>query len=185
MVFKITAIIQREKSLSENIIIIVVIALLMTSFIYYYFKQGQQLALLGFDNVASKFSAQLTAIRAQWYMDNQPKRLIIQNNHGKAISVAVNQRGWVDFSSEQHNCEKIWQAVMDAPLIYMKEPIIVLTITDKNEQQQQNEKEKNKQENQQLAKQVNVSCQYGLSTGQYFEYQLSTGKVGKIEQRSL
>jgi len=158
------AITKREKSLSENIIIIAGLGILMASFIFYFFKQEQQLTQTGFSYVAGNFSSRIMAIRAQWFMDNQPS--IIKVNDENAKLVSVNRQGWVDYHNAPQNCEKIWRAVMASELVFMKQPIVVIFLE--------------KTVNQKIR-----ACRYALPSGEYFDYQLNRGLVSKVKLRLL
>ncbi len=160
---KFQAITKREKSLAENVITVAVVSALMASFIYYFFRQDQQITQTGFDNIANNFSARVTAIRAQWFMDNQPDLVITKDNNLNQVNIRVNRYGWVDYEGRQR-CKKVWFAVMDSELFYMKQPIIVLLIENKS-------------------KLIEKSCQYALPSGEFFNYQMRTGKIGKVKVR--
>ena len=69
---------KKGKSMAENLIIVVMVGLLMASFIYYFFKQEAHFTKVGFDAVANSFSARVTGIHAQWFMDNQPRWVVIK-----------------------------------------------------------------------------------------------------------
>ncbi len=168
---------KKGKSMAENLIIMVMLGLLMASFIYYFFKQEAHFTKVGFDAVANSFSARITGIHAQWFMDKQPRWVIIKetttiNGNPENIRVAVNSAGWVDISTEEYlngenGCQLIWQQVLATPMVYMKQPIsaVLVNVSYDNERQQQSH-----------------SCQYSLPSGEYFEYQPSNGKVSKIKE---
>jgi len=158
------AITKREKSLSENIIIIAGLGIMMASFIFYFFKQEQQLTQTGFGYVAGNFSSRVMAIRAQWFMENQPSMLKVNDENAKLIS--VNRQGWVDYQNAPQNCEKIWRAVMDSELVFMKQPIVVILL-------------------EKTLHQKDRSCRYGLPSGEYFDYHMNRGQVGKVKLRQL
>lgn len=152
---------QRERSLAENIVIIALVASLMGSFVYYFFKQEDKISRTGFDAIAAKFLTRLTAIRAQWFMDNQPVELFIKDENKDKLRVRVNKKGWVDYSGESENCQKIWRVVMDHELIFMKQPIIVLELMKENEP-------------------LKHVCRYQITSHQYFDYYLANGQVSEI-----
>jgi len=168
---------KKGKSMAENLIIMVMLGLLMASFIYYFFKQEAHFTKVGFDAVANSFSARITGIHAQWFMDKQPRWVIIKetttiNGNRENIRVAVNSAGWVDISTEEYlnvenGCQLIWQQVLATPMVYMKQPIsaVLVNVSINNETQQKSH-----------------SCQYSLPSGEYFEYQPSNGKVSKIKE---
>lgn len=157
---------KKEKSLTEIIIVIVLVALLMASFIYYFFKQQGQITRTGFESIAQTFSARVTVIRAQWFMDLQPSFVVIknnqsQNNGAKALKVPVNKSGWVDIENSELSCQIIWQYVMEAPLLYMKAPVGAILVESEN--------------------QALPYCQYSLSSGEYFTYHRHNGKVSEVK----
>jgi hypothetical protein len=168
---------KKGKSMAENLIIVAMLGLLMASFIYYFFKQESHFTKVGFDAVANSFSARVTGIHAQWFMDNQPRWVIIKettnlNGSRENIRVAVNSAGWVDISTEEYltvenGCQLIWQQVLATPMVYMKQPISAVLVNKSvtNERQQKSR-----------------SCQYSLPSGVYFEYQPSNGKVSQIKE---
>jgi len=156
---KFTVTSKREKSLSENIIVIAALGILMTSFIYYFFKDDQRLTHTGFDYVAQNFSSRVVAVRAQWFMDKQPNLIKLSNT--KADLIRVNSRGWIDFTGEANSCEKIWQAAMDTELVFLKQPVVV-SMLEKTDQRKFR------------------TCRYSLFGGEYFDYQMETGKVSKV-----
>jgi hypothetical protein len=169
---------KKGKSVAENLIILAMVGLLMATFIYYFFKQEEHLSRTGFDSVANTFSARITGIRAQWFMDNKPRWVIIKesnvlNGERENKSIEVNSTGWVDVSSinglsNLNNCQIIWQQVLETPMVYIKQPISAVMVNI-------NTSESNK-------KKTHL-CQYGLPSGEYFEYQPSNGKVSKIKVR--
>ncbi len=148
----------REKSLGENVMIIALIALLMGSFIYYFLKQEQQITNVGFNTVASNFAAKVTALRAQWFMDNQPDVMVIKEQNGARYSIRLNANGWVDFIDDIDNCRKVWQAVISDDLTFMNRPVAVIEI--KNEQNR-----------------LKNACRFSLPTGESFDYFFESGKV--------
>ena len=150
---------KREKTLSENIIVIAVLGILMTSFVYYFFKDEQRLTHTGFDYVAQNFSSRVVALRAQWFMDNQPNKIKVADT--KADLIQVNRRGWVDYLNETQSCEKSWRAAMDTELVFLKQPITVKQL-EKTDQRKFR------------------ACRYSLPSGEYFDYQMATGKVSKV-----
>jgi len=158
-----SAIEKREKSLGEQVIIVVLLAAMMALFLYYFFKQSDELSQAGFGNLAHNFSAKITAIRAQWYMDKQPQLVFVrentsQNASNQGYGVPVNTKGWVDVGDAKAGCEKIWQFVMGTELVFMKQPIAVISVEDA---------EHNKARR----------CRYSLPDGEFFEYHPNTGKV--------
>ncbi|MEW6989172.1 hypothetical protein AADZ91_00670 [Colwelliaceae bacterium 6441] len=161
----------REKTLGENVVIIVLIAILMSSFLYYFFKQEQQLTTVGFDAMARKFSSSVMGIRAQWYMDGQPDEVIIKENHQSTVVLKVNKNGWVDLGNE-HNCQKIWLAIMATELSFMNQPIAVLSINSAT-----------KGEGNKNTRYVGNVCRYSLPSGESFDYQLETGTVSEVTIR--
>jgi len=152
----------RERTLGENIVIISLVAILMGAFIHYFFKQEQQFTQAGFGAVAKKFSAKVTAIRAQWFMDNQPDIVIIKEANVEEEHISVNQKGWVDFAGELQNCRKVWQAIINADLSFMNQPVAVVEV--KNEQNP-----------------LKNVCRYSLASGEYFDYHLESGNVTEIK----
>jgi competence protein ComGC len=155
-----------EKSLTEILIVIVLIALLMASFIFYFFKHQTQLTQAGFASIAQVFSARVTGIHAQWFMDQQPKFVSvessqIQTDGGTKINIPVNRAGWVDVGEDVLSCQKIWTFVMETPLLYMKQSVGAVLI----------------EQNSQLL----PYCQYSLPSGEYFTYQRHNGKVSTVE----
>lgn len=166
---------RKGKSLAENLIIITLIGSLMSTFIFYFFKQEAELTRAGFDSLANTFSARVTAIRAQWFMDNKPRWVIIKEatamktDHERS-RIAVNKSGWVDVSpikktSNQNDCQRIWQQVLATPMVYIKQSISAVMVNTANNQ----------------GKIPHYLCQYSLPSGEYFEYQPSNGKVSQIK----
>ncbi len=153
---------KREKSLAEILVVVTLVGLLMVSFIFYFFKHQGQLTRAGFESVSHVFSARINGIHAQWFMDAQPKFVVIESNLSaeteKNIRVPVNQKGWVDVQNPALRCQNIWQYVMGSPLVYMKQPIgAVLVAPIEN---------------------MDASyCQFSLPSGEYFTYKSSNGKV--------
>lgn len=146
---------KREKSMGENIVIITLVAGLMAIFIYYAFRQESQITQVGFETLTNAFSSKVTAIRAQWFMENQPNVVVVKD---KSLRIKVNRKGWVDYSPASGHCVSTWQAVMQPELKFMNQ--IVSAIEIKKDQHQ-----------------VIFYCRYQLSSGQYFDYYPSTGTV--------
>ena len=154
-----------EKSLTEILIVVVLVALLMASCIFYFFKHQGQLTRAGFSSIAQVFSARVNGIHAQWFMDQQPhfvqvESRNIQHDGSSKVNVPVNESGWVDSESASLSCQKIWQYVMEVPLLYMKQPIGAVLVAKKNQGVQY--------------------CQYSLSSGEYFTYHQINGKVSEV-----
>jgi len=145
---------KKEQSLSELVIIVVIIAVLMASFISYFFKQEQNITHAGFTALANRFMSQVQAIHASWLMDNKPDEVKVKDQTGNIDWVKVNKQGWID----RENCQLIWQAVMDAPLELLKQPIAAIDIID-NDKPSLNR------------------CRFALNEKIYFEYFQKTGKV--------
>jgi len=168
---------KKGKTMAENLIIVVMLGLLMASFIYYFFKQEAHFTKVGFDAVANSFSARVTGIHAQWFMDNQPLWVIIKetthvNGDSDNIRVKVNSAGWVDipaadYLNVENGCQLIWQQVLATPMVYMKQPISAVLVNIRANTARQQE--------------IRL-CQYSLPSGEYFEYQPSNGKVSKIKE---
>jgi len=161
---------KREKSLAEMLVVVVLVAMLMASFIFYFFKNQQQLTRAGFESLAQVFSARVNGIRAQWFMDNQPRFVAIESRHlqpddDNMMKVPVNDRGWVDVDSAALSCQSIWQYVMEAPLVYMKQPVGAVLVEQKHEQ----------------SAHTIPYCQYSLSSGEYFTYYRHNGKVSAVQ----
>lgn len=156
---------KRERSLAEQVIIVILLGCLMASFLYRFFEQESELTKVAFDSVSSQFVSQVTAIRAQWFMEKQPNKVYISNNNKENIGywVEVNQDGWLASSSDKISCEQIWQWVMRSELVFMKQPISVFKIT----------KTKNIGDDR---------CRYQLASGEYFEYWPNTGKVSEVKK---
>jgi hypothetical protein len=173
---------KKGKSVAENLIILAMIGLLMATFIYYFFKQEAYLSRVGFDSVANSFSARVTGIHAQWFMDNKPRWVIIKetttvNGDSESNRIEVNKAGWIDVTlvkglSNQNECHKIWQQVLATPMVHMRQPISAVSVNI-------NIKIKINTATQQK----NRLCQYSLPSGEYFEYQPSNGKVSRIKVR--
>lgn len=143
---------KREKSMGENIVIVTIVSGLMAIFIYYAFRQEAKITQVGFETLANAFSSKVTAIRAQWFMENQPKMVMVKD---KSLGIKVNGKGWVDYSPDSGHCVSAWQAVMQPELKFMNQIVAAMEI--KKEQQ--------------------FYCRYQLPSGQYFDYYPSTGKV--------
>ncbi|MGB1263778.1 MAG: hypothetical protein ACPG52_12775 [Cognaticolwellia sp.] len=157
---------KKEKSLAEILVVVVLVGLLMTSFIYYFFKQQEQLTRAGFENIAQVFSARVNGIHAQWFMDQQPNVVYVASNNTPAhskIKIPVNSAGWV-YVDDALVCQEVWQYVMEAPLLYMKESVGAVLVEQK--------------------KSVGQYCRYSLPSGEYFTYHINTGKVSAVKVTS-
>ena len=160
---------KKEKTLAEQIVVIALVAIFMTSFIYYFFKQESQLTSTGFNAIAKQFAVQVTTIRAQWYMDKQPNivvisRLELNNNNDENSHISVNKKGWVDVKVQSLACEKIWHYVVNAPMSFIKNPVIAIEVKRKSTP-------------------FGRICQYSLASGLYFEYKSYNGKVSDVSIR--
>jgi len=166
---------KKGKSVAENLIILIIIGVFMATFIYYFFKQEQHLSRTGFDSVANTFSARLTGIHAQWFMDNKPRWVIIKesaviNGEGKNKRIEMNIAGWVDVSlgnsiGNQNSCQIIWQQVLSIPMVYIKQPISAVMVNVSTR----------------FDNKKSYLCRYSLPSGEYFDYHPSNGKVSKIQ----
>jgi len=169
---------RKGKSIAENLIILTLVGSLMATFLYYFFKQEQHITRIGFDSVANTFSAQVMGIHAQWFMDNKPRWVMTKqstalNDNNVTNRIEVNKAGWVDISPDnntniENNCQKIWQQVLATPMVYIKQPISAVMVKINIHEE---------------GGQKTHLCQYGLPSGEYFEYQPSNGKVSQIKVR--
>ncbi|TWX72715.1 hypothetical protein [Colwellia sp. C1TZA3] len=155
-----------EKSLTEILLVVILVGSLMASFIFYFLKQQGQISQAGFASIAQVFSARVNGIRGQWFMDLNPRFVSvashqIQADGGRILQVPVNKSGWVDSDNKSLSCQIIWHYVMEAPLLYMKDPIGAVLVKQQ--------------------KQVRPYCQYSLPSGEYFTYQRHNGKVSEIK----
>lgn len=158
-----SVIVKREKTLAEQIITVVMVAVLMAGFLYYFLRQEGQLTKVGFERLATNFAAKVSTIRAQWYMDNQPKMVLLkeQGQQQTLRKITVNKNGWVDSNSANSLCVIIWQQVMDSPLEFMNKPLVALQINNNTGSNTR-------------------SCRYMLASGEYFQYNIDNGKVSNV-----
>jgi len=155
---------KKERSLGELTIIVLLVASMMATFIHYFFKQEEQLTHAGFSALANTFSAKVTLVHAQWYMDNKPNVVIVNMMDGTQQHVSVNNKGWIDSVDETFVCHDIWKIILATPLLFMKSPVSVVEV--KREMQQQGH-----------------ICQYGLPGGFYFEYNSINGSISDVMKR--
>ncbi len=155
---------KKESSLGELIVIILLIAAFMATFIHYFFKQEQQFSDTGFTILAHKFSATVVSVHAQWYMDKKPNIVMVITMDGQQQRVSVNDKGWINSISAESICQKIWQTILEEPLVFIKEPVSAVEIKRKSEQKKS-------------------LCRYGLPSGHYFDYDLENGKVSHIRTK--
>ena len=158
-----SVIVKREKSLAEQIITVIMVSVLMAGFWFYFLKQEQQFTQVGFETVATNFATKVSTIRAQWFMDKQPKIVLLkeQGQQKTVRKIAVNNKGWVDSTAGNSDCITIWHQVMDNPLEFMNKPIVALQIN------------KNTEINKRY-------CRYMLASGEYFQYNPDNGKVSNM-----
>lgn len=162
---------KNEKSLAEVILTVLMVLLLMSIFIYYFFKDDSQITKAGYSALASSFFAQVSSIRAQWYMENQPEVVAITvMNDGSSENevkkyIPVNKYGWVDISARYDvenesttACQKIWHYLMDIPMSFMRQPISAVEIKKKGTR-------------------TGRICRYSIESGDFFEYHSDKGKV--------
>lgn len=149
---------KREKSWYENIIIVVVIAILMTSVITWYLKSEDNFKQAGYNALAATFFSRLTIIRSQWFMDNKPKYVSVNNNDNSDIY--TNKNGWVDSPKRKLACQHIWEQVMESPLSYGNQPISVIEVFDKSLSYQR-------------------VCQFVNGNDQVIEYNATIGEISQ------
>ncbi len=153
---------KKEKSLAEIVIIVLMVAILMMVFIHYFFKQEEQLTKVGFNTLTQNFSTKITTIRAQWFMDKQP-RVVNLVSSGTTQEIYINESGWVDSPKNELACRIIWNVVIAEPLTLMNMDINVKQVSVMN---------KNK----------GRVCRYSLATGESFDYNSSDGKVSRVSK---
>lgn len=156
---------KNEKLWTETLLVVVLVALLMASFIFYFFKHQGSLTRAGFESLAQVFSARVNGIHAQWFMDQKPRFVSVESSQRQAdgggrVEVPVNRAGWVDAGDKPLSCQNIWQFVMEAPLVYMKQPVVAVLV-------EHNVK-------------VLAYCRYSLPSGEYFTYYRHNGKVSAV-----
>jgi len=155
---------KNKRTLAEITIIVILLAILMMCFIHYFFKQEDQLQQIGFNRIAQSFSAKVTAVHGQWFMDRQPH--IVEALIGNEVQrVKVNLEGWIDSEDDNLACIKIWNIVIMEPMIFMNMPIVAVEVKKYNME-------------------VGRICQYELPLGQYFQYDSQNGKVSGILLRN-
>jgi hypothetical protein len=163
---------KREKSMAEFVVVIIVFAVLMKIFISYFNDQEQHITTTGFTVISQNFNNTVLAVHAQWYMDKQPRVVLLATQDKKDRNpVTVNKHGWLDVPKQeiiQSNttaCESIWQLAMTIPMQLMKFSIAAIELRDKGLGDFHH-------------------CRYLLPSGQYFEYYSETGKVTKVISQS-
>jgi competence protein ComGC len=162
---------KKGKSLGENMFILGIIAILMASFLHYFFKQEDQFTQTGFSAVANVFSSRVIGIHGQWFMDKQPNVVVIKskniipNQKSEDKKIPVNTSGWVDVNTNAHDCEKIWQHVLEMPMQFMKQPVVGVIKMVNNPKSNGGKR----------------FCQYRIPSGEYFEYQPHNGKVSSVK----
>jgi len=80
---------RKERTLAEIVIIVLLSAILMMNFIHYFFKQEDKLTQVAFNRITQSFSTKVTAVHAQWFMDQQPNIVIVkfsENPENKAAN---------------------------------------------------------------------------------------------------
>jgi len=151
---------RKERTLAELVVILVLIAILMMSFIHYFFKQEDKLTNLAFSRLAQNFSAKVTTVHAQWFMDKQPNYVFLMLPNERQ-SVYVNRQGWIDTLETNNPCANIWQVVVMKPLVFMKSLVSAIEIKPTDLTQGR-------------------KCRFELSGGEYFEYSSANGKVSQV-----
>lgn len=157
--------------LSNLLIIVMLVAILMAVFIYYFLKQSPNYQATGFEALKSNFSSKVRIVHSQWLMNKRPRWVLLASSEGfnenglTEIKIPVNKYGWIDIDGgdEGFKCEKIWQLLMDMPLMILKSPIVALEI----------------QHNQAPFERA---CRYSISSGETFEYSMKTGNVTRINK---
>ena len=149
---------KKEKSLAEQLIIVVIISVLMATFWRQFNVNEQAISDTGFKALANSFTTKVQTVHAQWFMDKQPNIVSLKDAQGNVEKISVNQHGWVDTLDDEQRCLKIWQQVMNLPLVFIKQPISVVTIKRAQSAQY-------------------PVCRYGLNELSYFEYNIKTGKI--------
>lgn len=154
---------KKEKSLAELLIIVAIIGVLMAIFIQFFWKQESRIVDTGFTSLGQRFSSGVNIVHGQWLMENKPLIVKLQNITANRIEmIDVNEFGWVDFANDENIiiCQKIWELVMDIPLIFLKKPISAIEIKNK-------------------AMKKGRICRYSISTEQFFDYNSATGKISQ------
>ncbi|MCW8832304.1 MAG: hypothetical protein OQK09_11650 [Colwellia sp.] len=161
---------KNEKSLAEFVMIVVLVGVLMSIFINYFIKQEDQFSEAGFKRLAQNFTTKIATVHAQWLMDKQPSvvELASINSTTKQL-IAVNKQGWVDVNNDSLVCERIWQAVMESPLSFMKQSITAIEVRKYTAQP---------------SPRVNLACRYVLPNGVYFDYNRLNGKVSAVNMEN-
>jgi len=150
----------KERTLAEIVVILVLLAILMMSFIHYFFKQEDNLTNLTFNRLAQSFSAKVTTVHAQWFMDKQPNYVVLVLTNERQ-SVYVNHKGWVDTLETTNPCASIWQVVLMKPMVFMNSLVSAIEIKPTD-----------------LA--FGRKCRFELPSGKYFEYSSANGKVSQV-----
>lgn len=153
---------KREKSLAEQIVIVVMLGLMMASFWYYFVRQEEPIAKAGFSAIANQFLSQVSAIRAQWYMDKNPKEVWLKEGEKPTSKrkITVNAQGWVDSDENNGSCVAIWRMVMNTPLVFMNKPIAAIEVHENSQERLR-------------------YCRYVINNGEYFQYYPKKGEVVK------
>ena len=151
-------------TLPELIIIILLIGVLMTSFLMYFFKHQGQVTQTGFNNVSYVFAARLNAMRAQWMMSGQPRYIFVDDESSSQMKVTLNSKGWVESSASIAGCKSTWLQIMGSSIDNRQSKILAIWLAINSTDTDQKS-----------------LCRYSLSSGEYFTYTPSNGKVTEVK----
>lgn len=188
---------KKEKTLGEVIIVVLILAILMMTFMTYFFKRSDDMSHAGFSALANVFMSRVNGMHAQWFMDKKPSLLKLKEGITNSVKkhdnddvnydgsmpskvrynhVPLNKKGWVDISANIDldgipRCEMIWHHVIQAPLVFMKEPIIAIEVLKKKHLKGK-------------VSYTSIVCQYRIENGNFFEYNSENGKVSRVHKTS-
>jgi len=147
--------------MAELFFIIIIMGVLAVVFIRTFFAQEQKLTEAAFKALAQNFASKIQITYGQWQMDSQPNVVkVVGIGSVKTQYISVNNRGWVDVENSQTPCHDIWQQVLDAPLLFMNNPVSVVRIEKKHL--------------------IGLVCRYIVVSNDYtyqFDYYTDNGKV--------
>ncbi len=168
---------ERTLGLYSKIIVLVVFVSLMTTAIFYFNKNEPDIKLTAMQTLAEEFSKNVTNAHWQWQAEGRPQivmlvqyasRLGDQNSliETDRRPMVMSHLGWPRAEPNSDGCAKLWRMVLGTPLEI--EGFKVFPEYFDGVENTDNA--------------LDAKCRFRLSVGPYFEYQIYTGQVGKVEK---
>lgn len=167
---------ESTKTIYTKIVILVLFVTVMTSFIFYFNKNEPDLKLLTLQSLAEQFGKSVTNAHWQWQAEGRPSMVMLIHYEPKMTDskeliekdrrpIRMSHLGYPRTEPTSEGCGKLWQMVLNMPLEIDGFKVYPEFYNGVNQSDNA----------------LDAKCRFRLSVGPYFDYQVYTGQVSKVE----